>query len=115
MIKFLVENGADPVVCKNIALKCACRSNDYELVKYLLSNGVSPRFSAGNGLKELCSGKRWDGKIFRALVEGGANPEAHKGLAMKRMWEENDTASIEFIEKRMAKKVKKDNRAKAIG
>ncbi|OMH85815.1 putative ankyrin repeat protein [Zancudomyces culisetae] len=112
MLKFLVENGADPTVCNNVALKYACRSNSYELVKYLLTKGVSPKLSVANGLKELCNGKHWDGKIFRALVEGGANPETHKGLAMKRMRDENDTVSIEFIEKRMAKKAKEAKTAK---
>ncbi|OMH85611.1 putative ankyrin repeat protein L25 [Zancudomyces culisetae] len=107
MIMFLVENGADPSACSNTAVRYACRARDMELVTFLVSKGVSLRQRTGNGVSDLCNNKVWDGRLFRYLVDNGANPKSHKGIAMKRVFEENDSESIKFLEQIDMKKAKR--------
>lgn len=43
IVKFLVENGADPTINGGITLQVAVITNNFDLVKYLISVGVDPK------------------------------------------------------------------------
>ncbi|AGF84868.1 repeat protein [Moumouvirus goulette] len=79
IIKYLIQNGVDIQVRNNEALIHAC-SESLKIVKLLVENGANINAKNNEPLDEACSEGKID--IVKYLVEKGANIHAENGKAL---------------------------------